>query len=137
LAQLEKSQDFSPEMKKLYENFKSGFQNCRTSVDRTVKDREELPFCGGIIVIHNPGHRPGHICFYHKPSKSLIAGDALTAKNGILMNTEPYKNFDHDLSLELCKKSLSFDIDAAICYHGGLCEERVNKQIEELVNKVN
>jgi glyoxylase-like metal-dependent hydrolase (beta-lactamase superfamily II) len=28
-------------------------------------------------VIHTPGHTPGHICFYHEPSKRIFGGDHL------------------------------------------------------------
>ena len=36
------------------------FQNPPTAkVDETLKDGLELPYCGGIIVIHTPGHTPG------------------------------------------------------------------------------
>lgn len=30
-------------------------------------------------VLFTPGHSPGHICFLHRPSKTLIAGDTLFA----------------------------------------------------------
>ncbi|MGZ7117811.1 MAG: MBL fold metallo-hydrolase [Methanobacterium sp.] len=46
------------------EQMKAVFENPpQAHVDETVEDGEELPYCGGIIVIHTPGHTPGHICF--------------------------------------------------------------------------
>ncbi|MFP3381467.1 MBL fold metallo-hydrolase, partial [Bacillus sp. SIMBA_069] len=53
-------------------------------VDYTLIDGQELPFCGGIRVIHTPGHTPGHISLYLKQSKILIAGDSMYSVNGIL-----------------------------------------------------
>lgn len=35
-------------------------------VDDTLIDGQELPFCGGIRVIHTPGHTPGHISLLFK-----------------------------------------------------------------------
>jgi len=53
------------------------FENASVEVDMVLTDGEELAYCGGIIVIHTPGHTPGHICLYHKESKTLIVGDGL------------------------------------------------------------
>jgi len=32
------------------------------AVDRTLADGEEVPYAGGIVAIHTPGHSPGHLC---------------------------------------------------------------------------
>jgi glyoxylase-like metal-dependent hydrolase (beta-lactamase superfamily II) len=70
------------QMKQLYAN------PPKAKVDRTVEDGQELPLCGGIQVIHTPGHTPGHISLYLKQWKTLIAGDAMVVANGMLR--EPY-----------------------------------------------
>ena len=41
--------------------------------DRVSVGNEELQ------VIHCPGHTPGHVCFYHAPSRLAIVGDVLFA----------------------------------------------------------
>ena len=53
-------------------------------VDDTLKDGQELPYCGGIHVIHTPGHTPGHISIFLKQSKTLIAGDSMYSVKGII-----------------------------------------------------
>lgn len=53
-------------------------------VDDTLVDGQELPYCGGILIIHTPGHTPGHISLYLRQSKTLIAGDSMYSVNGIL-----------------------------------------------------
>ncbi|MGE5415673.1 MAG: MBL fold metallo-hydrolase [Acidobacteriota bacterium] len=103
-------------------------------VDRTVIDGEELPWCGGIIVIHTPGHTPGHICLYHKRSKTLIAGDALIAHEGILLPPIAQATFDMDLALQSLKKLTRYDIEYVICYHGGLCKGAMNQRIAEIAS---
>lgn len=101
-------------------------------VDQIVTDGEELPFFGGIEVIHTPGHTPGHISLYLKQHKLLIAGDAMMIDNGRFV--EPDNCVDVDLAKSSLKKFLPYDIQTVICYHGGLCEENVKHRIEQLAN---
>jgi glyoxylase-like metal-dependent hydrolase (beta-lactamase superfamily II) len=79
-------------MKSIYEKLRAGFQSSKVNVDRTLKDGEELPYCGGISVIFTPGHTLGHICLYHKQSKTLIAGDILDIDGGKLVTAKPSTN---------------------------------------------
>ena len=110
---------------------KAVFENPpKAPVDQIVNDEEELPYCGGIIVINTPGHTPGHICLYHKQSKTLIAGDALMVIDGELSG--PQNNVDTDQALHSLKKLAGYDINAVICYHGGLYKGNVNEQIAKL-----
>lgn len=104
----------------------------KAPVDKTVADGEELPFCGGITVIHTPGHTPGHISLYHQPSKTLIAGDALVVVDGQLAGPVPQYTLDMDVAIQSLKKLTQYDIEAVICYHGGLYRENVNRRIAEL-----
>lgn len=100
--------------------FERTFHNpSRPNVDREFADGEPLPFGGGLTVIHTPGHTPGHVCLYHRASKTLIAGDALVAKDGKLMGPNPPVTPDMPAALASLKKLLPFDIEGVICYHGG------------------
>lgn len=133
LAQLESSLDYLPEnMKTVYEKLKAGFQNSRVNVDNTLTDGEELPFCGGITVIHTPGHTPGHICLYLKYYKIFVAGDILQIDGGILTHAPQSTNFNTDLSIISLKKLTQYDIETVICYHGGLYGGNANRRIAEL-----
>ena len=64
------------------------FENSSVKVNRTISDGEVLPYCGGITVIHTPGHTPGHICLYHQMSKTLIVGDTMNIIDDQLDGTE-------------------------------------------------
>ncbi len=133
VAQLETSlNSLSPEMKVIYEKLKAGFQSCKAKIDKTLIDREQLPYCGGITVIYTPGHTPGHICLYHNDSKTLIAGDLLVIEEGILVKTQPSINFDNDLMQKSLKKLTQYDISQVICYHGGVFKDNVKGRIAEL-----
>ncbi len=99
------------------------FENPPTAaVDNTLEDGEILPVCGGITVIHTPGHTPRHICLYLAASKILIAGDALTADESVLHGPVPEHAANIDEAMESLKKLLPLDIERVVCYHGGVAE---------------
>lgn len=106
----------------------------KSKVDKTVADGEELPYCGGIVVIHTPGHTPGHISLYHIQSKTLIAGDSMIVANRELLGPDPQYCIDADLAVNSLKKFVQYDIETVICYHGGLYKDNVNRRIAELAN---
>jgi glyoxylase-like metal-dependent hydrolase (beta-lactamase superfamily II) len=125
--------NFTEERKRNIMNF---FINPPTSkVDVLLKDEDVLPICGGITVIHTPGHTPGHISLYLHRDRILIAGDALMVKNGKL--SEPDNNTDLSLARKSIEKFIKYEIDTLICYHGGLVREEVNRQINALVRSFN
>lgn len=113
--------------------FKATLENPpKAPVDRTLTDGEELPYCGGIVVIDTPGHTPGHISLYHKPSKTLIAGDAIGIVNGDLIGPIPQYTPDMDAAIKSLAKLSQYDIESIICYHGGLYNENANQRLAEL-----
>lgn len=105
----------------------------KAKVDRTLADGEELPYCGGIAVVATPGHTPGHICLYHRPSRTLVAGDALNIKDGELVGPAPQNAYDLEEAIRSVKKLKRLDINAVICYHGGLFKGDVNKSLAGIV----
>jgi glyoxylase-like metal-dependent hydrolase (beta-lactamase superfamily II) len=104
-------------------------------VDTTLSNNQELPFCGGIIVIHTPGHTPGHLCLYHEMSKTLIAGDAMNVIDGKLMGPrkEMLEEGDYEIAMDSLKNLLKFDIKNIITYHGGLYTNKPHESIENLI----
>lgn len=133
LAKLEAQRESLPEaMQAIYEKLKAGFASCRVPIDRVLRDGEELAWCGGIKVIHTPGHTPGHICLYHQASKTLIAGDALQVENGQLLLPPEFAMDDVAMNRRSLAKLNQYEIEAVICYHGGLCRWDPQRQIAEL-----
>jgi len=104
----------------------------KPKVDRTVVDGEILPYCGGIQVIHVPGHTPGHLCLYLVPFKTLVTGDALFVENGNLVPAPPFFNADTPMALASLKKLTRYDIETVISYHGGLYRDAPNRRIAEI-----
>ncbi len=110
------------------------FENVHVEVNKTIFDGEELDYCGGIIVIHTPGHTPGHICLYHKKSKTLIVGDAMNVVEGELIgpNKLSMNNQEEKLARNSLRKFEKYDIKNIISYHGGLFNDNPNQRIKEL-----
>ncbi len=50
-------------------------------VSEELHDGQLLPVAGGLEVVHTPGHTPGHISLLHRPTETLITGDAIWNMN--------------------------------------------------------
>ena len=87
-------------------------------VSDTVIDGQELPYCGGILILHTPGHTPGHISLYLKPSKILVAGDSMYSVNGVLGGVHAPTTLNIMEARQSLKKYLNLDIESVVCYHG-------------------
>ena len=92
----------------------------------------EVPCCGGIQIIHTPGHTPGHICLYHRESKTLIAGDLLFVENGKLAPAPSFINADTSMAMASIEKISAYDIGNVIAYHGGLFQDDPNQRLKEI-----
>ncbi|MFB5567098.1 MBL fold metallo-hydrolase [Bacillus cereus] len=87
-------------------------------VSDTVIDGQELPYCGGILILHTPGHTPGHISLYLKQSKILVAGDSMYSVNGVLGGVHAPTTLNIMEARQSLKKYLNLDIESVVCYHG-------------------
>ena len=54
-------------------------------------------------VLHTPGHTPGHVCFFHRPSKLAVVGDVLFA--GSIGRTD-FPGGDYDALMRSIKQGL-------------------------------
>ncbi len=133
LAQMEEQmKDLPEERRQAMREMMENLSNQKLTVDRTLGDGEELPYCGGIRIIHTPGHTPGHICLYLPASKTLIAGDALFVEGGSLVPAPPFINADTPMALASIKKFTHCDIANVIAYHGGLFQDDPNRRLAEI-----
>lgn len=136
LAKMESNlENSSDNIKILYKMLKAGFEKNKVNIDEILIDGQELPYCGGITVIHTPGHTPGHICLYFKHWKILIAGDIFCVRHNMLLRENQDFNFDNELNVKSIQKLMKYDIETVICYHGGIYNYNVNKRIAELANE--
>ena len=105
-------------------------------VDRALVDGEVLPLRGGIVVIHTPGHTPGHISLFLPSDRLLVSGDALRVVDGVLAGPSPTATPDLAQATASLGKLLGFDIDRVICYHGGLSLPSAMQRLRELAAAV-
>ncbi len=133
IAQMEKTMQGMPEEnRKAMQSMGESIAKQNLKVTRTVGDGEELPYCSGIQIIHTPGHTPGHICLYHKASKTLIAGDLLFVEKGKLLPAPAFINADTSMAIASIQKLSGYDIASVIAYHGGLFQDDPNLRLKEI-----
>lgn len=139
LSRHEALQNIMPEeINRVHEKLKTFFDLNKIKLSDTLTDGQILPCCGGITIIHTPGHTLGHISLYLRRSKTLIAGDNLVIDKGILTTALEFTILDMNLYIKSLYKLTNYDIETVICYHGGLYKENVNERIAELAfNQVN
>ncbi|WP_089607474.1 MBL fold metallo-hydrolase [Bacillus cereus] len=101
-------------------------------VSDTMIDGQELPYCGGILILHTPGHTPGHISLYLKQSKILVAGDSMYSVNGMLGGIHAPTTINIKEAQQSLKKYLNLDIESVVCYHGGLSKGYIKIQLQNL-----
>ena len=102
-------------------------------VDELLKDGQVLDSCGGIEIIHIPGHTPGHICLLLKDGGFLLAGDALNLDGDTLLGPSEIHTMDLPLAKNSLKKLLDKPIKAIVCYHGGLFTGDINKALGAII----
>ena len=72
--------------------------------DRWLNDGDTVQVGNEILeVFHCPGHTPGHVVFYHRPSQLLIVGDVLF--QGSIGRTD-FPRGDHDTLLKSIRSKL-------------------------------
>lgn len=106
-------------------------------VDQVVSHGEKLPWCGGIQIVHTPGHTPGHISLYLPDSKTLIAGDAVVIEQGKLGIANPQYTLDLDEAVRTIQRLTSYDIEQLVCYHGGSFPGDAKQALRELARSCN
>ncbi|MGE7767065.1 MBL fold metallo-hydrolase [Peribacillus sp. NPDC096540] len=108
----------------------------KAKIDTTLSDGQELPYFGGIKVLFTPGHTPGHISLYLKKSRVLVAADAMICIDGNLRGPVEQTTLDMDTAISSLDKFLIYDIESVICYHGGVCDNKVRIQLENIIRNL-
>jgi len=118
-AMLENYANLPEDRKAWCDKMKEGFANRKISVNQTLSDGEVLPLCGGIEVIHTPGHTPGHICLFLRESGVLVGGDAVNIQDGKPSGPNPQHTYDMELGMKSMEKAMKYPVKALVSYHCG------------------
>jgi glyoxylase-like metal-dependent hydrolase (beta-lactamase superfamily II) len=89
-------------------------------VEHVLKGGERLPDCGGIHVLHTPGHTAGHISLHLPRIKTLIAGDAVVSAGEHLVVSPTYLSSDPEAAAESVKRliGMNLDLERLLVGHG-------------------
>ncbi|MGD2142536.1 MAG: MBL fold metallo-hydrolase [Candidatus Bathyarchaeota archaeon] len=115
-------------------------QTIRKQTGVEVKGLEHgghLPYCGGIEIIHIPGHTEGNCCYYLSVKRAIIAGDTIFGdEDGNLIPPPERYCLDVKQATHGIERLLSYDFDALIYTHGRDVMKGARARVRELVESV-
>jgi glyoxylase-like metal-dependent hydrolase (beta-lactamase superfamily II) len=95
------------------------YENSPIKITLQVQDGHTLPICGGIKLVHVPGHTPGHLAVYFQESRIIVCGDAANLNEGKIVGSNPIYTQDMALAEKSLEKIKSHDISGIVTYHTG------------------
>ncbi|WP_369779342.1 MBL fold metallo-hydrolase [Streptomyces sp. R33] len=99
----------------LYENGLTVPEAPPTRVDREVEDGEVLPFGGGAVVVHAPGHTPGSIGIHLPRHGVLFVGDCIAGVGQVMLGVF---NVDRDEARASFRRLAALSPSVACFGHG-------------------
>jgi glyoxylase-like metal-dependent hydrolase (beta-lactamase superfamily II) len=105
-------------------------------VDEALPDGARLDIAGGVRAVATPGHTVGHMCLYLERSRTVIAGDALTADDGRLQGPSATATADMPTAVRSVARLADLDVDAIVCYHGGVVSADAGGQLRRLAEEL-
>ncbi len=101
-----------------------------------LKDHTVLPYCGGIELIHVPGHSEGNSSYYLQKHKAIIAGDTIFGdENSNLMPPPEKYCLDVKQATAEMKRLLDYDFDVFIYAHGKDIMKDAKVKVKALVDQ--
>jgi glyoxylase-like metal-dependent hydrolase (beta-lactamase superfamily II) len=97
----------------------------------TLKDGQVLPACGGLQVIHMPGHTAGSISLFLPKHRTLLAGDTIFSAGQWLMFPPPYLCDDPDQANQSVRRlvKMNLDIQSVVVGHGEDLHEKGKERL--------
>jgi len=95
------------------------YEQMQVNFDRELQSGDVLPICGGIEILHTPGHTPGHMVVHLQESRILVCGDAVNITDNQITGPNPIHTVDMDLGLQSMQKIVDFPKTGLVAYHGG------------------
>ncbi len=90
----------------------------------------------GLLVIHTPGHTPGHIALLDPGREALFTGDLVYEKNGELHEIPRHYSMDPDRNRESIRSLLGYSFKHLLPSHGDPVLGNAKKKLQELVEKL-
>ena len=101
-----------------------------------LKNGQVLSFCGGVEVVHVPGHSEGNACYYLKKQRVLIAGDTIFGdpQGGMIPPPEKYC-LDVKQATKNISRLLDYNFDYLLITHGKDVMGDAKRRVQELVEE--
>ncbi len=113
------------------------FRYRRTTIDKLIEDGDELPFWGGLRVVHLPGHTEGHCGFYSAKHDLLFSGDLFASYFFKTHLPPPILNSRPELLPGSLRKALEIDPQWMVPNHYDVLDGELHKRrYVELCRKV-
>jgi glyoxylase-like metal-dependent hydrolase (beta-lactamase superfamily II) len=120
-----------------HENDAPGIEKATGVQVKGLKDKAKLPYCGGIEVIHVPGHSEGNCSYYLPKKKVMIAGDTIFGDDAGNLTAPPERYcLDAKQAEREIKRLLNYDFDVLLITHGKGVMKGAKSRVKELVEKI-
>ena len=97
-------------------------------IDQFLADGDELPFWGGLRVVHLPGHTEGHCGFYSARHRLLFSGDLFASYFFNVHLPPPVLNSRPELIQGSLRKALSLDAQLIVPQHYDVLDGELHRR---------
>ena len=112
-----------------WEHMGYGVLNYRpVRIDQNLSDWDELPFWGGLWVIHLPGHTEGHCGFYSERHRLLFSGDLFASYFFNVHLPPPVLNSRPELIRGSLRKALALDAQLIVPQHYDVLDGELHRR---------
>lgn len=101
-----------------------------------LKHKQVLNYCGGVEVVHVPGHSEGNACYYLRKHRAMIAGDTIfwDPQGGLIPPPEKYC-LDVKQATQMIRRLLDYNFDYLLITHGKDIMGDAKKRVQSLVER--
>ena len=90
----------------------------------------------GMLVLHTPGHTPGHIALIDEATRSLFTGDLVYEENGELHEIPREFSQDPEANRRAIARLLDYDFENILPAHGNPIIGSARQKLEKLVRSL-
>jgi glyoxylase-like metal-dependent hydrolase (beta-lactamase superfamily II) len=106
--------------------------------DIGLEQGDIIDACGGIEVIHVPGHSEGNLSFYLRSEKAMIVGDSIFGDDEGTLFTPPAKySKNFDMAAKEIRRLLNYDFNILLLSHGKNILNNAKMLVEKLLSTSN
>ncbi|MCL2839342.1 MAG: MBL fold metallo-hydrolase [Defluviitaleaceae bacterium] len=118
-ARLKEYDTLPEDVRAFYDSWKKSYEDNPIHITDQVTDGQVYPICGGIEIVHVPGHTPGHIVVHLRDSGIMVCGDAANVDGNQLVGANPIHTQDLDLANQSLDKIKGYSVSGYVAYHTG------------------